>query len=142
MVFVEVLSKVGPLRKLRCKPLTVQVQDQFIKGFDVSVTRFESDLSDLRNHDLPLPEKNLATGKPVRVGDYILADKTYAKLLNNLEKHPFRSLTPALRQDILSFYQEGSVLSIPKDHSRKWKRTVRELEALKAASAPRRIASH
>ena len=142
VVFVEAMPKVGPLQTLRFRPPTVQVQDQFIKGFDVSVARFESDLSDLQNHDLVLPEDNLDTGRPVGAEDYRLADQTYAKLLHDLARNHFRRLTPELRQDILSFYKSFNPSVAAKDHPGKWRRTVREIDALKSAPVQRRIALH
>jgi len=142
VLLVEVLPKVGPLQTLQFKPPTVPVQDLFIKGFDVTVTRYESDLSALRNHGLALPEENLDTGKPVQAGRYSLADKTYAQLLNRLAKHHFRGLTPELRQDILAFYKDLNAPIVTKEHPRKWRKTLRELAALKSAPVQTEIASH
>ncbi len=142
VLFIEVMPKVGPLRTLRFKPPTVQVQDLFIRGFDVTVSRFDSDLSDLRNGDLVLHEENLDTGRSVQVGRYFLADETYAKLLNDLAKHHFRSLTPGLRQNILSFYQNLGAPIVSKEQPQKWRRVVRELSVLRSMAAQRQIASH
>lgn len=142
VLFVEVLPKVGPLRTLRFKPPTVEVQDQFIRGFDVTVNRFEADLSDLTSHDLILHEENLDTGVPITAGRYSLADQTYAKLLNGLSKRHFRGLTPELRQDILAFYQNLDAPIATKEHPKKWKRALRQLGALRSAAVQREIASH
>ena len=139
---VEVLPKVGALRTLEFKPPTVQVQDLFIKGFDVTVTRYESDLSALRKRSLILPDENLDTGRPVEPGRYFLADQTYAQLLNDLAKHHFRGLTRELRQDVLAFYSKPNAPIAAKQHPRKWKRTLRELAALKSAPVQSQIASH
>lgn len=142
VLFVEVLPKVGPLRTLQFKPPTVPVQDLFIKAFDVTVTRYESDLSKLHHHGLALPEENLDTGKPVQAGQYFLADETYAQLLNDLAKHHFRGLTPELRQNILAFYKNLNAPIVTKEHPRKWRKTLRELAALKSAPVRTEIASH
>jgi Zinc dependent phospholipase C len=139
---IEVLPKVGPLRTLQFKPPIVPVQDLFIKGFDVTVARYESDVSALHEHSLVLPEENLDTGKPLEPGQYFLADQTYARLLNSLAKHHFRGLTPELRQDILAFYSKQSAPIATKQHPRKWRRTLRELAALKSASVQTQIAYH
>ncbi len=139
---VEVLPKIGPLRTLQFKPPTVQVQDQFIKGFDVTVHRYDSDLSELRKHGINLPEENLDTGRPVHAGQYYLAGETYAKLLNDLSRHHFRGLTPELRQDILAFYEGPNAPIVARQHPRKWKKTMRELSALRSAPVQRQAALH
>jgi Zinc dependent phospholipase C len=143
VVLVEVMPKVGSLRTLQFKPPTVQVQDLFIRGFDVTVTRYESDLSTLKHRGaVVLPEENLDTGSPVQAGRYFLADETYAQLLNDLAKHHFRGLTPGLRGNILSFYSNLNAPIVTKEHPRKWRRTLHELAALKSAPVQGQIALH
>lgn len=141
VLVVEVLPKVGALRTLRFKPPTVQVQDLFIKGFDVTVARYESDLSKLRKQSLSLPEDNLDTGRPVQAGRYFLVDETYSQLLRDLSKHHFRTVTPELRQNILTFYKNLNAPIATKEHPGKWKRTLRELTALKSAPVQTQLAS-
>ena len=53
---------------------------------------------------LNLANDNLDTGQPTRLGEYPLADKTYAKLLDESSDRGFRTVPPALREDILAFY--------------------------------------
>lgn len=130
---IEVLPKIGPLRTLNFLPPTPQVQNMFIRSFDVTVARYESDLSKVRTNSLVLRDRNLDTGNPMRAGRYGLEDKTYAKLLNKLAKHHFRSLTPGLRQNILAFYGNLSAPIVTKENPKKWRKTMRELAALKAA---------
>ena len=143
VLVVEVLPKVGPLRTLRFKPPTVKVQDQFIKAFDVTVSRFGSDLAELRKGSDPaLPEENLDTGRPIKAGGYSLADKTYAHLLHGLAKRHFRGLTPGLQKDILSYYEVPEVPTTATKHPKKWKKIQRELTALRAAPVQSQIASH
>lgn len=141
--FVEVAPKVGPLRTLEFKPPTVQVQDQFIRAFDVTVSRFESDLVQLRKGGAPaLPEANLDTGGATKAGNYTLADETYARLLHSLARRHFRGLTPELRKDILSYYAMPDAPAVATKHPKKWRKTLRELAALRAAPVQSQIASH
>ena len=142
VLFVEVMPKVGPLRTLQFKPPTVRVQDLFIEAFDVSVARYEADLSALSDGDLILRDDNLDVGQPVRAGRYFLADETYAHLLDGLAKHRFRNLTPELRENILAYYSNLDAPAIAKAHPGKWKRTLRELSALRSVPVETRIASH
>ena len=142
VLFVEVMPKVGPLRTLQFKPPTVRVQDLFIEAFDVSVVRYEADLSGLPDGQLILKDDNLDIGRPARATRYSLADETYAHLLNGLAKHRFRNLTPELRENILAYYSNLNAPAIAKAHPRKWKRTLLELSALRSAPVETRIASH
>jgi hypothetical protein len=143
VLVVEVLPKVGPLRTLRFKPPTVKVQDQFIEAFDVTVSRFGADLTDLRKGSDPaLPEENLDTGRATKVGGYSLADKTYAHLLHGLARQHFRGLTPGLQKDILSYYETPDGSAAATRHPKKWRKIQRELTALRAAPVQSQIASH
>ncbi len=139
---LEILPKIGPLRTLRFKPPTVEVQDRFIRGFDVTVARFEGDLSDLRNHDVMLNNRNLDTGEPPAAGRYFLADETYARLLDDISRRHFRTIAPGLRQDILAFYNNLDAPIATKSHPKKWKRALRELNALKSVTVQRETALH
>jgi Zinc dependent phospholipase C len=140
--FVEIMPKVGRLRTLEFKPPTVAVQDLFIRSFDVTVARYESDLTNLSKHDLNLPNENLDIGKPVQAGQYFLADQTYARLLHDLAIHHFRGMTSDLRHNILNFYVNLDAPIITKEHPRKWQRTLRELAALKSTQVQMQMASH
>ena len=140
--FIEVVPKVGPLQTLRFRPPTVPVQELFIKGFDVTVARYESDLEKLRNQDGPLlPDTNLDTGNPLQAGQYRMADDAYARLLNDLAKRHFRDLSPELRQNILAFYGNLDAPIATKSDPKQWRKTLRELAALKSAPVQTELAS-
>jgi hypothetical protein len=141
VLLIEALPKVGSLQALRFRPPTVQVQVLFIKGFDVTVARYKSDLASLRNRNLNLPERNLDTGRPVVPGQYFLADDTYASLLNDLAKRHFRGMTPELRQNILAFYENLKAPIATKYHPRKWRKTLREIAALRSTRVENELAS-
>ncbi|HLI30193.1 MAG TPA: zinc dependent phospholipase C family protein [Terriglobia bacterium] len=140
--FIEVLPKVGPLQTLSFKPPTPQVQDLFIRSFDVTVARYESDLSKVRAKNLALADTNLDIGRQMRAGHYELADKTYAKLLSKLAKRHFQGVTPRLRQNILAFYGNVSGPIPPKESSKMWRKTLRQLAVLKATRLQAETASH
>jgi hypothetical protein len=66
-------------------------------------------------------------------GEYPLTDHAYAGLLHRLAKHNFQGLTPALRQDLLAFFADGSKpVGTSKDREH-WARTRQELTELRAA---------
>lgn len=139
--FIEVMPKVGPFHKLQFKPPTGRVQSSFIRAFDVTVSRYENDMSALSKGGLRLNDENLDIGQPSPAGEYFLADETYAHLLHALAKHRFRNLTPELRANILAFYSNLDGPIVTKQYPHKWKRTLRELSALRSAPVETRVAS-
>jgi hypothetical protein len=74
------------------------------------------------------------TGRQTRAGEYSLADKTYAHLLNDLAKHDFADATPQLRQNILSFYSNPNAPIATKKDSKAWRTAQEELEKLKVTN--------
>jgi Zinc dependent phospholipase C len=135
VTLIEVLPKIGALRTLRFKPPSLEVQHLFISSFDVTVTRYESDLSDLHKKTLLSPNKNLDIGQPTRAGQYELADESYAELLHKHSKHHFRSLPTGLRREILDFYSNLNAPIATKEHTRRWRKLIRDIEELKSWEA-------
>lgn len=64
----------------------------------------------------------------------MLADKTYAHLLNDLADNNFENVPPELREDILTFYANPDAPIATKRKSKDWKRVQEELKQLKAAA--------
>jgi hypothetical protein len=52
---------------------------------------------------LQLPNRDFDTGRPTRLGEYRLADETYAKLLDRFEGSPGK-ISDSLKMNVLSFY--------------------------------------
>ncbi len=139
VALIEILPKVGSLSTLRFKPPTLQVQGLFIDSFDEAVSSYESNLLNLRDGDVALPENNLDTGKPLVAGEYELADETYAQWLHDLVKHHFRNLSPDVRQDILKFYANLQAPIATQKKPGRWMKILSELDSLRAmptVSAP------
>ncbi len=81
-----------------------------------------------------MPDTNLDTGQPVRAGDYALAVRTYAKLLDKLAEQHFSNVTPKLRADILSFYKDTNAPIATKKNPKDWQKVLANLNSLKATS--------
>ena len=47
---------------------------------------------------------NFDTGRPTRLGDYPLADETYAGWLESLVKDGFATVSPAIRRSLTAYY--------------------------------------
>ncbi|MGH9469233.1 MAG: zinc dependent phospholipase C family protein [Terriglobia bacterium] len=135
VLLFELLPKVGRLQTLEFKPPTPQTQALFISSFADTIRRYESLLAEVTSNDLALENRNFDTGRPVRAGDYALADKTYATLLKKLASRHFATLTPELRANILTFYQNLNAPIATKKSPRRWRSVLRELSALHASGA-------
>ena len=55
------------------------------------------------NRIVQLPNENFDTGRPTRLGEYQMADETYAKLLEHFDGH-LNDVSDAMRANILNFY--------------------------------------
>jgi hypothetical protein len=72
------------------------------------------------------------TGRETKAGEYSLADKTYAHLLNDISKDDFSQVTADLRADVLKFYGDGSAPLATKKDKKAWKKLQDQLEKLRA----------
>lgn len=103
---IKVLPKLGPFRTLAFKPPTPEAEKLFYHSFNTTVENYTELIKQLRQQgQLKLANMQLDTGEPVKPGDYKLTDETYAELLQKLAKSDFKNTSPALRQNILQFYQ-------------------------------------
>jgi zinc dependent phospholipase C len=99
----HLMPKIGPFRAFAFKIPPPAAEKMFLASFDDSVKRYNELLANADNGDLPLPNMNFDTGRPTRLGDYHLADDTYAKLLERFDAHA-GEVSDSLRANILMFY--------------------------------------
>ena len=83
--------------------------------------------------DLKLQNKDLDTGRPASAGEYRLADKTYAQILDKLASHKFQQVPQDLRANILAFYGDTNAHTATRKDRSEWQKTLRELTDLKNA---------
>ncbi|MBD1398631.1 zinc dependent phospholipase C family protein [Pontibacter sp. JH31] len=109
---IKVLPKIGPLQTLAFKPPTPEAEKLFYHSFNTTVENYTKLIQQLRQQQdkLQLTNMQLDTGKPTIPADYKLTDETYAKLVLKLTKSDFEHMSPALRQNILEFYQSNKAL--------------------------------
>jgi hypothetical protein len=135
LVFVfRLVPNFGPFKALRFRPVTVQGERMFLASYDATASEYRNVLRELRAGNLHLTNKNLDTGAETGPGEYALADKTYAKLLDKLAEKHFAPLTPALEANILEFYSRADRAAIPP-------KTLDRLEQLKQVALNRRAAA-
>jgi hypothetical protein len=104
--FARLLPKVGPLKGLAFKVPTPRVERMFEDSFDAAVQRDRQSFADAKVGDLRISNRDLDTGKPVSPGEYLLTDRTYDKLLAKLAEKKFDGVTPELRENIVTFYDQ------------------------------------
>jgi len=105
-LLIQVMPKVGPLRVLNFEPPTPQAEKLFVSSFDVTSAIYASQLNDLKKTNLVLRNVDFDTGVKTSEGEYPLADDTYSRLLISLKEKNFTTVTPSLKQNILSFYSD------------------------------------
>jgi hypothetical protein len=106
-VLYRVVPKIGPFKPLGFKAPTLEAEALFAQSFRRATSRFRAEVRDLGNHQLRLRNTDFDTGRPSRHGEYVLADDTYAELLEKLSARRFEGTPTALKRNIMAFYGES-----------------------------------
>jgi len=122
----RLVPKIGPFRAFSFKVPPAAAEKMFLASLDDTVLRYKKLLESADENRLELPNENFDTGRPTRMGDYHLADETYAKLLERFDGH-LNDVSDSMRANILMFY--GASGSPTSD------KAVAVLSALRANSA-------
>jgi len=104
----RVLPKIGPLRPLSFKAPTPEAERLFTDSLADTRARYGAALTAAGSGRLDLANTNFDTGKPSTLGDYSLADNTYAELLDTLKDRKFADVPDGLRMSIRNFYAGGT----------------------------------
>jgi hypothetical protein len=99
----RLIPKIGPFGALAFKVPPPEAEKLFLASFDDTVKRYRELLANARDNTLTLPNENFDTGRPSHAGDYRLADETYAKLEERLNKGKDQIPAP-LQANISAFY--------------------------------------
>jgi hypothetical protein len=121
------IPTVGPFKVLSFKPVPDQAERDFLRSFDQTVAAYRTELAAERQGALKLANYNLDTDKPVKPGEYRLADQSYAALLERLED---RDVSAELKKNIVDFYAHA-------DRSKLSKKAAAELDRLSDAQTSR-----
>jgi hypothetical protein len=136
----RLVPKVGPFKALRFKMPSPATETLYMKSVNNTMEQYGANLRDLKAGKLLLENKDFDTGKQTIAGEYALTDEAYAKLLDKLAGHKFANMTPALRQNILTFYEGAKVPAFAKKNPDKWNKALRNIASLRAmvpgAAAP------
>ena len=99
----RLIPKIGPLRALAFHVPPPAAEKMFLTSLDDTIQRYRELLRTYKAGRLQLANENFDTGRPTRIGEYRLADETYAKLLERYEGHMI-DVSPEMRANILMFY--------------------------------------
>jgi hypothetical protein len=104
----RVLPKIGPLKPLSFKAPTPEAEKLFTESLADTRARYTAALNAAAAGRLNLTNTDFDTGRPSAQGEYPLADKTYAELLDKLKDRKFARVPAALRANIKSYYSRGT----------------------------------
>lgn len=134
-VLVFLVPKIGGAADLAVKIPTPKTEEWYLQSVNHTVDVFRETLHQHLSNAGPrvmlLPNIDLDTGNPAKLGDYALADQAYAQLLSRITSNPSRSIPADLKQNILEYY--ATLESVPDEDGR----LRQELETVKRMkSAP------
>jgi hypothetical protein len=128
---LRLIPPIGPLKALQLKIPTPAVEKLFMASFNRATGQFAEQLQDEEEKKLVLPDKNYDTGDFTPPGVYFLNDDIHAVWLHKLAETKFAGLTPAIKKDLLSFYENPSAPINTKKKLGEWTQTLNELASLK-----------
>jgi Zinc dependent phospholipase C len=134
--FLKLMPKVGPFKAVDFKIPTQTTEDLYIASVNHTLDNYRTLLAETKTRNLHLVNTDFDTGRMTHAGEYILTDKAYARLLDQLAKHDFDQVTPELRENILAFYGDPNAPIATKKNAEAWAKTQDELQRLRALALP------
>jgi hypothetical protein len=128
--FLKIIPKVGPFSAVSFKIPTQQTEDMYIKSVDSTVESYSSELRRLNHASIQLPNLDFDTGREARAGEYRLADKTYAHLVNDLSKQDIAGIPPEVRANVLHFYVNMNAPIATRKDKKAWRKLLAQLATL------------
>ena len=129
---LRILPKVGPLSATKFEIPTQQTEDMYIKSVNLTVENYSALLRQVSGASFDFPDRDLDTGHDTRAGEYHLADKTYARLVDDLSKKASGPVSADLRKSVLDFYADPKGPVATQKKKKDWEKLQAELSKLKA----------
>jgi Zinc dependent phospholipase C len=130
---IALIPKIGPLKTLSLRMPTPQTEAMFRDSFNKALDQYQHLLDDQRAGHLDLRNRNFDTGALTKPGAYFMADRAYARLVDDLAKDHFKVISFEMKSDILAYYQDPKAPIITKKDPKAWGRLNQELDELKSA---------
>ncbi len=134
-VLLKVLPPIGPLKTLRFKMPTPEVETLFMQSFLRSADAYRKALEKVEQNALDLRNTNYDLGVPSRAGQYRLDDDIHAYWTEELAKKNFQTASPDVQIALLGYYGDLSAPIHTKQDTKAWKRLVTDLDTLKQSRA-------
>jgi hypothetical protein len=99
----RLVPKIGPFKAFSFRVPPPAAETMFVTSLDDTIREYKTLLATAGTGQLQLPNQNFDTGKPTHIGDYHLADQTYAKLVERLN-HDKVQIPAPLQTNIDAFY--------------------------------------
>jgi len=129
--FIRILPKVGFLKLLDIRGPQPQTEDLYIKSLNRSIAAMRIVLTDYDTLHTYVTNRDLDTGARIKPGSYILADKTYARLLATIVKIPQQPVPTQLKYDIEHYYADPLDHISTRDNPKQWEQVQANLRVLK-----------
>ena len=134
--FLRFVPKVGPFKALDFKIPTQKTEDLYIASVNHTLDDYRSLLAQAGTPNFHLANTDFDTGRMTQAGEYVLTDKAYARLLDELTQHNFERVTAELRENILTFYRDAKSPVATERDAIAWQKTQDELKQLQAFAPP------
>jgi hypothetical protein len=123
---------VGPFKPPAFKTSTPQTEKLFVASFANGLQKDGQMTTEERTaSEVLLVNDNFDTGTVTTPGQYPLADKTYADLMDRLQKNNFDTVSPDLNRVLLAYYGDLNAPFATKKNKKEWARVVLEVDELK-----------
>src|SRR5207247_10063740 len=103
----------------------------YIKSVDNTVENYVRLMQEVADNTVRCPNRDFDTGRETRACDYVLTDKTYARLVHHLARKSPDPMSAALRQNVLEFYANLNDPIDTKKNKKDWEKLQQELNELK-----------
>jgi hypothetical protein len=135
-LLIRIVPKVGPFRALAFHAPTPATETLFMASFNATLVNYKQMVTDeeVAGH-APLKNDNFDTGTVTGPGEYPLADKTYATLVDDLSTDHFAQVTPELRTTILDYYSDLKAPFATKKDKKTWNALLVKIGELKTTTA-------
>jgi hypothetical protein len=132
-LLTRLIPKIGPFRALSLRAPTPETDKLFMASFNATLQDYEGSVREQKESGkVELINDNLDTGTTTGPGQYPLADKTYAELLDRLAAGRFEHVSPELRTEVLAYYGNLQEPFVTKKNKKEWAKVTQELDQLKA----------
>lgn len=103
---IRVMPKIGPLKTLKYVDPGQQGEKLFVKAFDTILISYTDRVHKAAKNELHLSDIDFDTGRRTVIGEYALADQTYADWVIYLADKKFKYLTPELKQHLVTYFKD------------------------------------